>query len=172
MSILGLPDTQLLSLGVFVRQKRNRSGVICVQVIDKSSGKYRLVKTIGSSSDTVVVAELVRKGESWIREQQRQFDLDVSGNRQQAEKFLENITQIRIQGIELLLGSLFDQIGFGQIRGVLFRRLVLARLYYPVSKLRATDYLAKLLRWWLEGSSGSSHGVPSGLTKYKLAGVL
>ena len=58
------------------------------------------------------MAELVRKGESWIREQQGQFDLDFSGNRQQAEKFLENITQIRIQGIELLLGSLFDQIGF------------------------------------------------------------
>ena len=115
---MGVPDTQFLSLGVFVRQKRNRSGVISVQVIDKSSGKYRLVKTIGSSSDTVVVAELVRKGVSWIREQQGQFDLDFSGNRQQAEKFLENITQIRIQGVELLLGRLFDQIGFGQIKDV------------------------------------------------------
>jgi transposase len=143
MYILGVPDTQFLSLGVFVRQKRNQSGVISVQVIDKSSGKYRLVKTIGSSLDTVVVAELVRKGESWIREQQGQFELDFSGNRQQAEKFLENITQIRIQGIELLLGSLFDQIGFGQIKDDLFRRLVLARLCYPVSKLRTTDYLAK-----------------------------
>jgi hypothetical protein len=143
MFILGVPDTQALSLGVFVRQKRNRSSIISVQVIDKSSGKYCLVKTIGSSSDTAVVAELVRKGEIWIKERQGQFDLDFSGSRHQAEKFLENITQIRIQGIELLLGSLFDQIGFGQIEDVLFRRLVLARLCYPVSKLRTTDYLAK-----------------------------
>jgi hypothetical protein len=30
--ILGVPDTQLLSLGVFVRQKRNRNGIISVQV--------------------------------------------------------------------------------------------------------------------------------------------
>lgn len=46
---------------MFFRQKKNRSGVVSVQVIDKSSGKYRLVKTIGSSSDAAVVAELVNR---------------------------------------------------------------------------------------------------------------
>jgi len=140
---LGVPDTQNLSLGMFFRQKKNRSGVVSVQVIDKSSGKYRLIKTIGSSSDASEVAELVRQAEIWIKERQGQLDLDFSGGRLQAEQFLENITQIRVQGVELLLGGLFEQIGFGQIKDVLFKRLVLARLCYPASKLRTTDYFAK-----------------------------
>ena len=36
---------------MFIRQKKNKSGVISIQVIDKSNGKYKLLKTIGSSSD-------------------------------------------------------------------------------------------------------------------------
>lgn len=143
MIILGVPDTQNLPLGMFFRQKKNRSGVVSVQVIDKSGGKYRLVKTIGSSSDAAVVAELVKQAETWIKERQGQLNIDFSGGRLQAELFLENISQIRVQGVELLLGSLFEQIGFGQIKDVLFKRLVLGRLCYPASKLRTTDYLAK-----------------------------
>lgn len=128
---------------MFFRQKKNGSGVVSVQVIDKSSGKYRVVKTIGSSSDAAVVADLVKQAEAWIRERKGQIDLDFGGKRQQAEQFLGNITQIRVQGIDLLLGGLFEQVGFGQIEDVLFKRLVLARLCYPASKLRTTDYLAK-----------------------------
>ncbi len=36
---------------MFVRKKRNPSGIISVQIIDKSHGKYRMVETVGSSSD-------------------------------------------------------------------------------------------------------------------------
>lgn len=140
---MGVPDTQNLPLGMFFRKKKNRSGVVSVQVIDKSGGKYRLIKTIGSSSDAAVVAELVNQAEVWIKERQGQLDLDFSGDRLQAKQFLENITQIRVQGIELLVGSVFEQIGFGQIKDDLFKRLVLARLCYPASKLRTADYLAK-----------------------------
>ena len=56
--------------------------MISVQVIDKSSGKYRLVKTIGSSSDAAEVAELVRQAETWIKERQGQLNLDFSVVRQ------------------------------------------------------------------------------------------
>ena len=128
---------------MFFRQKKNRSGVISVQVIDKSSGKYRVIKTIGSSSDAKVVADLAQQAEIWIKKHQGQLDIDFSGSRERAKHFLENITQIKLHGIDLLLGGLFEQIGFGQIKDDLFKRLVLARLCYPASKLRTTDYLAK-----------------------------
>jgi len=36
---------------MFWRKKKNKSGIINIQVIEKSSGKYKLVKTIGSSED-------------------------------------------------------------------------------------------------------------------------
>ena len=48
---------------MFVRKKKNRSGVISVQVIDKSSGSYKLVKTIGSSADPKTVEKLYLEGQ-------------------------------------------------------------------------------------------------------------
>lgn len=36
---------------MFIRKKKNKSGSVSVQIIDKSSGKYKVVKTIGSSND-------------------------------------------------------------------------------------------------------------------------
>jgi len=46
-------------------------------------------------------------------------------------------------GPELVLGKLFDEIGFNAITEDLFRHLVITRLVYPVSKLKTTDYLFK-----------------------------
>jgi transposase len=43
----------------------------------------------------------------------------------------------------MVLGKLFDQIGFNAIKDELFRHLVIARLIYPVSKLKTIDYLQK-----------------------------
>jgi hypothetical protein len=43
----------------------------------------------------------------------------------------------------LLLGKIFDSIGFNQIPNMLFKQLVLARLSFPLSKLKTTDYLSK-----------------------------
>jgi hypothetical protein len=44
---------------MFVRKKKNPSGVISVQVVDKSSGKYVVKKTVGSSNDVSQVEQLV-----------------------------------------------------------------------------------------------------------------
>jgi hypothetical protein len=49
---------------MFVRKKRNRSCVVSVQVIDKSSGKYKMVITIGSSSDADQIEMLVKGGKT------------------------------------------------------------------------------------------------------------
>ena len=39
------------------------------------------------------------------------------------------------------MGQIFDEIGFNKIQGDLLRELVFARLSYPVSKLKTSDYL-------------------------------
>ena len=46
-------------------------------------------------------------------------------------------------GPELIFGSLFDYIGFNQIKDELFRHLVITRLAYPGSKLKTIDYLKR-----------------------------
>lgn len=59
------------------------------------------------------------------------------------ENFLESIasSHIRTIGPELIFGTLFDRIGFNAVNQHLFRHLVVARLAYPVSKLKTVDYL-------------------------------
>ena len=128
---------------MFVRQKKNPSGVVSVQVIDKSRGRYKMVKTIGSSSDPFQIKELVRRGESWIKNHDGQKEIDFNNSKSSAETFLNHIEQIRPSGTTLLLSPIFDQVGFGQIRDPLFRELAIVRLCYPVSKLKTRDYLCR-----------------------------
>jgi hypothetical protein len=47
---------------VFVRQKKNKSGLVRVQVIEKSHGKYQVLKTVGSSGDPVALQALILQG--------------------------------------------------------------------------------------------------------------
>jgi len=49
--------------------------------------------------------------------------------------------QIRTIGPELVFGKVFDSIGFNSINEPLFRHLVIARLAFPLSKLKTIEYL-------------------------------
>lgn len=126
---------------MFVRKKRNKSGVISVQVIDKSSGKYKVVKTIGSSYDEKQVAILVSKGQSFIKSNSGLQEFDFYNYDQFYTLVLSSITSNKLVGIDLVLGKIFDEIGFSKIEDELFKNLVLYRLVYPKSKLKTTEYL-------------------------------
>ncbi len=54
-----------------------------------------------------------------------------------------NNRQIQTIGPELIFGSIYDFIGFNQVQDDLFRHLVLARLAFPLSKLKTVDYLRR-----------------------------
>ncbi len=141
--ILGVPAVFVLHLDMFVRRKKNKSGLISIQVIDKSSGKYKVATTIGSSMDTVDLNRLEGEALSWIKLHQGIRELDFEQTDLLFELFLNGIKEINVVGTELLLGKIFDDIGFSQIKDELFRKLVLARLCYPLSKLKTTEYLLR-----------------------------
>lgn len=128
---------------MFIRKKINPSGVISVQVVDKSTGKYKMLKTIGSSSDPLIINQLVLEGEQWIKTRLGQFEIDFRDEKLIANQFLNSIEQVTVQGTELLLGKIFDEVGFSAIPDLLFKQLVIARLSFPVSKLKTTDFLSK-----------------------------
>lgn len=130
---------------MFVRQKKNRSGVISVQVIDKSTGRYKVHKTIGSSANEKEVLLLVKKAGDYIRNYAGQQTLyfDANDDNSYFNAVYRSIEQVQLLGPEIVLGKLFDQIGFHAIGEGLFRHLVISRLVYPVSKLKTIDYLQK-----------------------------
>lgn len=128
---------------MFVRKKKNKSGVISIQVIDKSNGKYRLLKTIGSSGDSLEIERLFNEGAAWIETKTGVRELDFTDYSHHTSLVVQGIEHISVCGPELLLGKIFDTIGFNQIKDDLLRQLVFARLCFPVSKLKTTDYLSK-----------------------------
>lgn len=132
-----------LFLCVFVREKKNKSGVISIQIIDKSTGKYKLIKTIGSSADVQKIISLKQQGEAWIRNHLGQFELDFGNENKIFSDFIDGIQSINVAGPELLLGKIFNEIGFNKIREDLFKRLVLARLCFPGSKLKTTELMER-----------------------------
>ncbi len=131
---------------MFVRKKKNPSGVISVQVIDKSQGKYRVVKTIGSSSNPDTVNDLYFQGKKWISDSIGEQDLfgihqSIVEEQKITDHLLSNIENILLNGEELILNNVFRLIGFDAIEDDIFRQLVVARLSQPMSKSATVEYL-------------------------------
>ena len=79
---------------MFVRRKKNKSGVISVQVIDKSTGKYKLIKTIGSSSDGLEIEKLIKHANQWIKDYTGVLELDFSDELKTTNQILDGIEQL------------------------------------------------------------------------------
>ena len=54
---------------------------------------------------------------------------------------LSRISNILINGTELILNRVFDKIDFNQIKNEVSRKLVLSRLSFPASKAATVGYL-------------------------------
>jgi len=128
---------------MFVRRLKHKNGLTYIQVIDKVRGKYKVCKSFVSCSTSKEIEERVLLAEQWIAEKQALLEFDFNNESGLIEKALDSITALRLVGIELVLGRIFDEIGFNEIKDVLFRDLVLYRLVYPKSKLKTTEYLAR-----------------------------
>jgi len=51
---------------VFYREKKNASGSVSVQVLAKRNGTNVLIKTIGSSTEPVVIGQLKQLAQQYI----------------------------------------------------------------------------------------------------------
>jgi hypothetical protein len=130
---------------MFVRKKRNKSGSVSIQIIDKSNG-YKVVQTVGSANKPDEIKKLWQRGQQIVHgaspEQQQLLPVKTEADLavENAMETLSN-SSIRTIGPELIFGTLFDCIGFNTIPDELFRHIVIARLAYPTSKLKTVDYL-------------------------------
>ncbi len=131
---------------MFIRKKVNPSGVISVQVIDKKGGKYKVIKTIGSSSDALRVEEFVQSGKEWLVSFLGTQDMFAKVLKEEEEQFvvdqlLSKVENVILNGSQLLIDFVFKSVGFNKIPDEIFKHLVIARLSKPLSKLATVDYL-------------------------------
>ena len=128
---------------MFIRQKKNKSGSVSIQIISKHDGKYKLQQTIGSASTTEGIEILLHQARHELSKIQGQTTLFPSQTDANIEGFLNTLanSHIRVIGPELVFGKIYDAIGFNVISEDMFRHLVIARLAFPLSKLKTIDYL-------------------------------
>ena len=128
---------------MFIRKLKNRSGSISVQIISKESQKYKVVKTLGSSKTEEGINLLLYQAKHELNKMLQQTTLFISQEDAQIESFLKTLKNSNVQviGPELIFGRIYDSIGFNEVKEDMFRHLVIARLAFPLSKLKTVDYL-------------------------------
>jgi transposase len=84
---------------------------------------------------------LLKVAQQWVNQHIGSAEFDFLKSDAQIEQLFASITSVKRVGYDLLLGRIFDEIGFGKIKDDIFRELVLARVAFPKSKLKTTEYL-------------------------------
>ena len=144
-----------------VRKKKNNSGSVSVQIVDRSNRGYKVIESIGCSKDLDDIEQLYKSALQRIDElEQNLFSMTISESNKKAllKEILSGLnTQDFIPiGDELIFGKIFNDIGCndifaninnGKIRNkeekdFLFKSLVISRLLYPGSKLELINYLS------------------------------
>jgi transposase len=130
---------------MFVRKKKNRSGSISIIVVSKVHGKFKEVKSFGVAQSQEEADILYTEARFWIQTQggQQTFDFDDVQGRELDEtiRVVDNMDAVLINGTQLLLDQVYNDIGFNLIPDEVLRHLVIARVSQPASKLGTTAYL-------------------------------
>ena len=133
---------------MFIRKNRNRSGSFSIQLVQKHNRSNRVVKTIGIAQTKREEDLLLLLAKTELERLQGIQSLFVEHDDLVVDNFVNGISNdhLQIVGTELILGKIYDKIGFPKDGSCnYFRNLVLCRLVYPGSKLRTIDYFRQHL---------------------------
>ena len=142
---------------MYIREKRNRSGSISIQIISKRNGKYKVIETIGSAKNDFEKELLILKAKERLKKlDPKLFYIDDEDKKEVTNIYKKiNISNDQLVpiGDEIIFGRMYNELGcsniFSNIKGLysknekdfLFKSLVISRILYPGSKLYLSDYL-------------------------------
>ena len=130
---------------MFIRKRKNPSGSITVVAIVKRHGKPREVKIFGTSTVKEEIDRLYDEAQYWKNTNGSQLPLDFDDERgrerEETIRVVGNMDAVLLNGIQLLLSQVYDNIGFNRIPDEILRHLVIARVSQPRSKLATVAYL-------------------------------
>lgn len=113
-------------------------------VVDKSSGRFKELKTIGVASSPEEIAALEVKARRWIERYggQQTFDFEGSGKAlEEIRRTLSMIERTLQNAPQVILSRIYDRIGFDAIGDDILRHLAIARVCQPMSKVATVEYL-------------------------------
>jgi len=127
---------------MFVRRKPNKSGSTSIQIVEKRGLRNVVVCSVGCSKEPERILRF--EAEAHTRLEALKSQLQLNFGRSERELSALDILQtgtIQSIGPELILGAIFEKIGFNAIPDELFKEIVIARLIYPTSKLKTAQYM-------------------------------
>ena len=133
---------------VFIRKNKNRSGSVSIQIIQKIGRRNKVLKTLGSAKTQREEALLIMLARTEMERMQGMQSLFFEHDDAVVDNFVDSIgnDNIQVVGSELILGKIYNQIGYPDDGGNnFFRNLVLCRLVYPGSKLKTVEYFKRHL---------------------------
>ncbi len=94
---------------MFLRKLKNRSGIFSIQIISKSAGKYKVVKTIGSSNNEQDIQKLWFLGKQELERIKAQSSLFISEKDLMIEQVFDSLknANIRTVGPEIIFGKIY-----------------------------------------------------------------
>lgn len=128
---------------MFIRKKKNKSGKISIQLISKETGKYKVLKSYGSSDNKEELDKIYNKARIDLYNLEYQSILFLT----QKDMFIEELfsqihnLQIKTIGPEYVFGRIYNHIGYNKVNSELFKSLVISRICFPLSKLKTIEYL-------------------------------
>lgn len=130
---------------MFVVRRKNKSGSITVVVAIKVHRRNKEIKNFGTVKTETEADALHAEAQCWIDsyggQQRIDFDDNLGREREETERVVSNMDSLLLNGTQLLLGRIYDSIGFGTIGDEILRHLVIARVCQPLSKKATAEYL-------------------------------
>ena len=132
---------------MFIRRKKNRSGSVSIQIIQKIGRINKVVKSVGVGRTERELELLENIARFELEKIQRQPSLFIEQEDVLIDSFMSTLhnEDIVLQGPELVFGRLFDKIGYQEsLKDTKYlKALVVSRIVMPGSKLRTVDYLKR-----------------------------
>jgi hypothetical protein len=93
-------DHFLYFRAMFIRRKKNSSGSISIQIIQKIDGKNKVLKTIGSSKEFLEIEYLLQKARKELNELQKSSELPffVKEEVEFVASFVDFIDSVKLVG--------------------------------------------------------------------------
>jgi hypothetical protein len=130
---------------MFIRKRKNASGSTTVAAVEKRGGRYKEVRIFGTAYSEEEIARLCDYASHWMLQDNGQTAMDFDGGRvrerEETLRVVDNMDAVLLNGTQLLLGNVYDSIGFNQIPDEILRHLVIARVSQPRSKMATVEYL-------------------------------
>lgn len=132
---------------MFIRQKKNKSGSISIQIIEKVRRQNKILKTVGVGKTGEEVDLLKRIARFEMDKLKQQTSLFIEPEDITIDAFVSSLynENIKLIGPDLVFGGLFKTVGYDSAlkQSQYLKALVISRIVMPGSKLRTVEYLQR-----------------------------